>query len=49
MLKENVYYSIYACENGFLTIVEYLISKDTNVEAKDDKKQTPYLIAKNNN
>ena len=38
-----------ACENGYLPIVDYLISKGANIEAKDKEGKTPLHYACSNN
>ena len=35
----------YACQEGYLPIVEYLISKGANIEAKDEDDWTPLKLA----
>ena len=38
-----------ACNQGYLSIVQYLIEKGANIEAKDKYQQTPLHIACQNN
>ena len=35
----------YACEKGYLEIVQYLIEKGASIEAKDEDQKTPLHIA----